>query len=99
MNLALRLTLNMFDLFKDWAGHISMRADVLICDNDFPSSAPTLMQTTDFVSAYPTRSPSVAPTSTPTMDVTKQEDIIVTYDQTKKPCHNADQKISQPCNG
>jgi len=101
---------------KDWAGHISMRADVLICDNDFPSSAPTLMQTTDFVSAhpsrsptlmqttdfvsaYPTRSPSVAPTSAPTMDVTKQEDIIVTYDQTKKTCHNADQKISQPCNG
>jgi len=67
--------------------------------SEHPSRSPTLMQTTDFVSAYPTRSPSVAPTSAPTMDVTKQEDIIVTYDQTKKTCHNAGQKISQPCNG
>jgi len=78
-----------------------------------PSSAPTLTQTTDFVSEHPTRSPtsmqttdfvSIHPTqspsaSTPTLDVTEQGDMNVTYDQTKTTCHNAGQKISQPCNG
>lgn len=71
-----------------------------------PSRSPSRSPTT-----FPTASPTVAPTKSPSVALTSsaptkspalaEEDfsLIVKFYETKLTCHNAGQKLSQPCNG